>query len=100
MNVLHLTPYSRLCCRLWWGEAYQYLDFLGNGGAGSVGNNGWYRANLSELAVEGGLMPCEVLGGDDIMMLFVPDGGIGQETIEGENTPLLAMLTAPIESWL
>ena len=39
--------------------------------------------------------PCEVVGGE--VMLPGVDGGIGHENREGEMTPLLAILTPPIE---
>lgn len=45
------------------------------------------------------MFPWELAGGE-VMTLGAPDGGAGHESREGENTPLLAMLMPPSESWL
>jgi hypothetical protein len=44
-------------------------------------------------------LPWELAGGE-VMTLGAPDGGAGHESRDGENTPLLAMLMPPRESWL
>lgn len=70
-----------------------FFQFDGLAGFGGGTGCCWQRSAKS------GSRPCAVEGGEP-WQLGAPDGGMGNDSIDAENMPLLAMLAPPSDSWL